>query len=89
MNVVGPPESHNGNGRVQATIVGDVRHRGLAKRVAYWLVDVAVPKLLPDHVTAHLRRRLRSADDRLERTARRLTRHRFDAARTNRGGDAR
>jgi hypothetical protein len=83
------PESHNGNGRVRATVVGDVRHAGPVARVAYWVVDVAVPNLIPDRVTARFRRRLRSADERLERTAHRLTRHRFGAARTNRDRDAR
>jgi hypothetical protein len=53
--------------------VNDPRHPGPITRVASWLVDVAIPKLLPDHLTAPLRQRARNADDRLERTARRLT----------------
>jgi uncharacterized membrane protein len=87
--MISPSESHNGNGRVQAMVVENVRHPGPVTRVASWVVDVAIPKLIPDHVTARFRQRLRSADGRLERTAHRLTRHRFDAARTNRDRDAR
>jgi uncharacterized membrane protein len=86
--MISPPESHNGNGRVRDTIVENVRHPGVVTRMASWVVDVAIPKLIPDHVTARFRRRLRSADERLEQTAHRLTRHRFDAARTNRDRDA-
>jgi len=81
--MISRPASHNGNGRVRATVVESVRHSGPVTRVAYWVVDVAIPKMIPDHVTARFRQRVRSADERLERTAHRLTRHRFDAARTN------
>ena len=84
-----PSESHNGNGRVRAAVVETVRHPGLVTRMASWVVDVAIPKLIPDHVTARFRQRLRSADERLERTAHRLTRHRFDARRPNPARDAR
>jgi hypothetical protein len=86
--MISPPESQNGNGRVRITVVEKVRHRGPVTRVASWMVDVAIPKLIPDHVTARFRQRVRRADDRLERTAHRLTRHRFDADRTrpDRGG---
>jgi hypothetical protein len=87
--MISPQESHNGNGRVRATVVGHVRHPGPVTRVASWVVDVAIPKLIPDHVTARLRQRLRSADDQLQRTAHRLTRHRFDAARRNPDREAR
>ena len=38
--------------------------------VASWLVDVAIPELIPGHLTALPRERARDADDRLERTAR-------------------
>jgi hypothetical protein len=81
--MISPSESHNGNGRVRATVVENVRPPGPVTRVASWLVDVAIPKLIPDHVTARFRQRVRSADDRLQRTAHRFTRHRFDAARRN------
>jgi hypothetical protein len=87
--MISPPESHNGNGRVRATGVENVRHPGPVTRVASWVVDVAIPKLIPDHVTARFRQRLRSADDELQRTAHRLTRHRFDAARRNPDREAR
>ena len=87
--MIRPPESHNANGRVRVTVVEKVRHPGPMTRMASWVVDVAVPKLIPDHVTAGFRQRVRGADERLERTAHRLTRHRFDAARTKGDWDAR
>jgi hypothetical protein len=87
--VISPPESQNGDGRVRTTVAENVRHAGCVTRLAYWVVDVAIPKLIPDRLTARFRRRLRGADDRLERTAHRLTRHRFDGARTNPDVDAR
>jgi flavin-dependent dehydrogenase len=87
--MIRPPESQNGNGRVRVTVVEKVRHPGPVTRMAAWVVDVAIPKLIPDHVTAHFRQRVRGADERLERTAHRLTRHRFDAARTKGDRDAR
>lgn len=80
--MISPPESQNSNGRVRATVVENVRHTGRLTRVTSWLVDVAIPKLIPDHVTARFRQRLRSADDRHAHTAHRLTRQRFDADRT-------
>jgi uncharacterized membrane protein len=86
--MISPPGSHNGNGRVRLAVVENVRHPGRVTRVAAWVVDVAIPKLIPDHVSSRFRQRLRSADDRLERTAQRLTRHRVDAARRNPGRDA-
>lgn len=88
-NVISPPEFHNGNGRVRATVVENVRHPGRVTRVAYWVVDVAIPKLIPDRVTARFRQRLRRVDEPLERTAHRLTRQRFAAARTRPDRDAR
>ena len=69
-----PLKSPNGNAPVRVTVAKDARSAGLMTRVALWLVDVAIPKLIPDHLTAPLRERARNADDRLERTARRLTR---------------
>jgi hypothetical protein len=42
------------------------------RRLAVWVVDVAIPKLISDHAVAPLRRWLRRVDDRLERAARRL-----------------
>jgi hypothetical protein len=87
--MIGSPEFHDGNGRVRATVVEGVRGAGPVVRVASWVVDVAVPRLIPDRVTARFRRRLRSADGRLERTAHRLIRHRFGAAWTSRDRDAR
>jgi len=87
--VISPPESQNGNGRVPTSVVEDVRRPGPVMRMASWVVDVAIPKLIPDHMTTRFRQRLRGADDRLERTAHRLARYRFGAARTNRDWDAR
>lgn len=87
--MITPPESQNGNGRVRARVVENVRRAGFVTRLACWLVDVAVPKLIPDHVTARFRQRVRGADERLERAAHRLTRHRFDTARTRPERDAR
>jgi hypothetical protein len=81
--MISPPGSQNGNGRVRATAVENVRHTGLITRVASWVVDVTIPKLIPDHVTARLRRRVRGADERLEQAAHRLTGHRFGGPRTN------
>jgi hypothetical protein len=48
---------------------------GSVTRLTTWVVDVAIPKVIPDGMTAPLRRRLRRVDDRLERTARRLARN--------------
>jgi hypothetical protein len=87
--MISPLGSHNGNGRVRATVVENVRHSGPVTRMASWVVDVAIPKLTPERVTSRFRQRLRRADDRLERTAHRLTRHCFYAARPNRDWDGR
>ncbi len=69
-----PVNSPNGNKTVHVTVVKDARHVGRTTRVALWLVNVAIPKLMPDHLTAPLRQRARNADNRMERTARRLRR---------------
>ena len=87
--MISPPGSHNGNGRVRVTVAENGRHPGPVTRVASWVVDVAIPKLIPDHVTGRFRQRSRSADDRLERTAHRFTRRRLDATRTDHDRDAR
>jgi hypothetical protein len=68
-----PRASPNGNKPFYARFATMAPHAGPVTRLAAWVVDVAIPKLIPDRVTAPLRRRLRSMDDRLERTARRLT----------------
>jgi hypothetical protein len=84
-----PLESPNGNAPVWVTLVKDARHAGLMTRVASWLVNVAIPKLMPDHLTAPLRERARNADDRLERTARRLIRRQVNRVPTNPDGHTR
>lgn len=87
--MISPPGSHNGSGRVRVTLAENVRRPSRLTRVAVWVVYVAIPKLIPDHVTARFRRRVRNADDRLERTAHRFTRRHFDAARTDHDRGAR
>lgn len=87
--MISTPGSHNGNGRGRVAVAENARHRDPVTRVASWVVDVAIAKLIPDHATARLRRRLRDSDDRLERTAHQFTRRRFDAARTDHDRDAR
>ena len=84
-----PLKSPNGNTPVGVTPVKDAGHAGRMTRVATWLVNVAIPKLIPDHVTAPLRERARDADDRLERTARRLVRRRVKRGPTNPDGPVR
>jgi len=69
-----PLKSPSGATPVRVTLVKDAGHAGLMIRVVSWIVFVAVPKLMPDHLTAALWRRARNADDRLERTTRRLIR---------------
>ena len=69
-----PTKSPNGNAPVQVAHVKHAGHAGRMTRVGTWLVNVAIPKLIPDHRTAPLRESARDADDRLERTARRLVR---------------
>jgi hypothetical protein len=63
-----PPD---GDTPIRVTRVKDARHAGRTTRAATWLVNVAIPKLIPDHLSAPLRERARDADDRLDRTARR------------------
>lgn len=52
-------------------------------------MNVAIPKLMPDHLTARLRERARNADDQLERTARRLIRRQVNRGPTNPDGHTR
>ena len=84
-----PLKSPNGNTPVRVTLVKDAGHAGRMTRVATWLVNVAIPKLIPDHLTAPLGERARDADDRLERTARRLIRRRVKRGPTNPDGHTR
>jgi hypothetical protein len=84
-----PPRSPNGNTSVRVTPVKDPRRAGFMTRVASWLVNVATPKLIPDHLTAPLRERARNADDRLEPTARRLIRRQVNRGPTDRDGHIR
>jgi hypothetical protein len=78
-----PLKSPNGNTPVRVTLVKDAGRAGRMTRVASWLANVAIPKLIPDHLTAALRERARDADDRLERTARRLVRRQIKRGPTN------
>ena len=84
-----PLRSPNGNTPVRVTLVKDAGHAGRTTRLATWLVNVAIPKLIPDHLTAPLRDRARDADDRLERTARRLIRLQGKRGPRNSGGHTR
>jgi hypothetical protein len=84
-----PPKSPNGDTPVRVTPVTDAGHAGRMTRVTTWLVNVATPKLIPDHLTALLRERARNADHRLERTARRFTRRQANRGPTNRDGHIR
>lgn len=81
-----PLNSPNGNTPVRVTLAKDARRAGRMTRVASWLVNVATPKLIPDHLTAPLRERARDADDRLDRTARRLIRRRVNRGPSNPDG---
>jgi hypothetical protein len=67
-----PLKPPNGNGPIRVTRGKDARHAGRLTRGATWLVNVAVPKPIPDHLTAPIREGARDADDRLERIARRI-----------------
>jgi hypothetical protein len=67
--------SPNGNRPLGAKVATLAPHAGPLTRLAAWVVDVGVPRLVPDRVSARLRRRLRRVDDRLERAARRVTSH--------------
>jgi hypothetical protein len=84
-----PVKSPNGNAPVRVTLAEDAGHAGRITRAATWLVNVAIPKLIPDRLTGPLRERARDADDRLERTARRLVRHRVNRGTRNRDGHTR
>ena len=84
-----PLKSPNGNPPVRVTDVKDAGHADRMTRVALWLVNAAIPKLIPDHLTAPLRKRARKADDRLERTARRLIRRQRNRGPTNPAGHTR
>jgi hypothetical protein len=78
-----PLESPNGNTPVRVTPLKDAGRAGRMTRVATWLVNVAIPKLIPDHLTAPVVEWARDADDRLERTARRLIRRKVNRGPTN------
>jgi hypothetical protein len=80
-----PYESPNGNTPVRRTNGNDTRRAGPITRGTSWLVNVAVPKLLPDRRMASLRERARNADDRLERTARRVFRRQVSRRPANSG----
>jgi hypothetical protein len=67
-----PLKPPDGNAPIRVTRVKDARHAGRMTRAATWLVDVAIPRLIPDHLTAPLRESARYADARLNRAARRL-----------------
>ena len=62
--------------------VKDAGHPGRINRTASRLVNVGIPKLIPDRLTAPIRERTRNADDRLEETAQRLVRGGVDRAST-------
>ena len=78
-----PLERPNGNTLPRVTVVKHTVHAGHATRRARWIVDVGIPKLIPDHLTALPRDRAPSADNRLERTARRLIRRQVSRGSTN------
>jgi hypothetical protein len=71
-------QSHNGHTPLRVTPVEDAVHPGRMTRAASWLLNVEIPKLIPDRLTAPIRQRTHNADDRLERTARRLVRGRVN-----------
>jgi hypothetical protein len=78
-------EFPNGNTPTRATGRKSRRHRDLGTRVASWVIEVAIPWLIPDHVSARLAQHTRDVDDRLERTARRLTGYKFGRGPKNSG----
>ena len=47
-------------------------------RASLWLMNVGIPKLIPDRFTGPVREWASDTDDRLERTARRLVRRQVD-----------
>jgi hypothetical protein len=73
-----PLGAPNGDKPTRVKLPKDPDHAGLLSRVASWLVNVATPKLIPDHLTVPLAERAPNADARPERTARRLMRHEVD-----------
>lgn len=77
---LGPP---NGNTLPRVTVVKHTVHAGHATRRARLIVNVGIPKLIADHLTARLRDRAPNADNRMERTARRLIRRQVSRGSTN------
>ncbi len=73
-----PLKPPDGNAPIRVTREKDAPHAGRMTRASLWLSNVGIPKLIPDHLTAPLREWASDADDRLERTARRLTRRHVD-----------
>ena len=71
-------QSPNPQTRPRVTPVKDAGHAGRMTRATSWLVNVEIPKLIPDRLTAAIRQRTHNADDRLERAARRLVRDRVN-----------
>jgi hypothetical protein len=86
-SVSNQPGSSNGKTPPRATVMQTVRGAGPVTRASAWAVDVAIPRLTRDRTAAHLRQRLRNADDALERTARRLARHKSDRVPIDRDRD--
>jgi hypothetical protein len=70
-----PPDGHT---PVRVTPVRDSRHHGAIARVAAGVVDMAIPRLAPDHQTRTFREQARHGDDRLERPAHRLIRRKVN-----------
>jgi hypothetical protein len=54
-----PVKASNGNAPVRGALVEDAGHAGRMTRAATWLVNVAIPKLIPDRLTGPLRERAR------------------------------
>jgi hypothetical protein len=82
-------QSPNHHTPPSVTPVEDAGHPGRMTRAASWLVNVGIPKLVPDRLTAPTRERTHNADDRLERAARRLIRGRVNRGPTKPGGQTR
>jgi hypothetical protein len=83
-----PPQSRNGRTRAPVTPAEEAHHPGVMTRVAAWLLYVTIP-IAADHLTAPLRQRARTADDRLKRTARRLIRRDINRGSTDNDADTR
>ena len=73
-----PLKPPDGNAPIRVTRVEHPRHAGRMTRASLWLANVGIPKLIPDRFTGPLREWASDADDRLERTARRLVRRQVD-----------